>query len=737
MRNSDIVNNLAEGSNALHILVQYNDCDSNDLSRCAELLMQKHINAAQHDTKNRSPLYFAKLNKLDNIVTIIEDFLRTTGKITEELTLVHEDRLIEYLHNGLEDDFVNYFDSNIGDIVIDVYRQLNLLKFCEDNNLPKVAAYLLQRIIETATTDHNDIQEVIELATKKPHNKLILKLLELGANVSTTMLITCLKSINNTTDKYRECYDILISHIKKQCLDDTDIYLLLNGQDGLGNTPLHYAVRNAGPDVIEELLTLGSSLGSCNNLGIMPIKYIDHDILLKHLDSCIICDSTDKDWDKEDLEVVFDFRSLVAPRVTRHESTDNLSGNDDNSVNGLGLKEETKVIYFMSQNIKMRYLLKHPVITSCLFAKWWKARYICWLNLSLYLTFYAALSEYIVFHYADLPKDMLVQLYSAGVSYTILCITLVLLYFRELFQLTAAPKNYWRRFENYIEITLIVTATIIVSYEFPTSTKRQMSAIMVLLASLEVVLISGQLPFFSLYVTMLKTVSVNFFKMFIWYFNIVSAFALSFFILFTPLPSEADNTFFDTPYRSIFKTIIMMTGEFDASNINFKAFPITSVIIFTTFVFMIAIILLNLLSGLAISDTQMLRNEAEILSYIAKANYIYYMESLLCPDGLPIYLFQKFDKYVCSLSKFSIMSWIMKHLFVTNRQLIVYPNDTIFSALTHMRNMLLYLDSETVTRTKDIIQKRTKEEECDLKKFFEKIDSFDKKIDTLLEMLIK
>ena len=51
-----------------------------------------------------------------------------------------------------------------------------------------------------------------------------------------------------------------------------------------------------------------------------------------------------------------------------------------------------------------------------------------------------------------------------------------------------------------------------------------------------------------------------------------------------------------------------------------------------TFVFLIVVILMNLLNGLAVSDTGLIMEQAEIVSYISRVETISYLESILLGD---------------------------------------------------------------------------------------------------------
>lgn len=62
-------------------------------------------------------------------------------------------------------------------------------------------------------------------------------------------------------------------------------------------------------------------------------------------------------------------------------------------------------------------------------------------------------------------------------------------------------------------------------------------------------------------------------------------------------------------WMSILKTFIMMTGELDANNLDFRYFM--SYPAFVCFVFLIPIVFINLLNGLAIGDIQIIQQQAE------------------------------------------------------------------------------------------------------------------------------
>ena len=81
---------------------------------------------------------------------------------------------------------------------------------------------------------------------------------------------------------------------------------------------------------------------------------------------------------------------------------------------------------------------------------------------------------------------------------------------------------------------------------------------------------------------------------------------------------------------SAMKILVMMMGEFETESIEYEmANSPTCFCLFALFVFIIAIVLLNLLTGLAVSDTQTIKSDAEELSVVSHIGLIYEIESTL------------------------------------------------------------------------------------------------------------
>ena len=123
----------------------------------------------------------------------------------------------------------------------------------------------------------------------------------------------------------------------------------------------------------------------------------------------------------------------------------------------------------------------------------------------------------------------------------------------------------------------------------------------------------------------------------------------------------------------------MFTGELEASDLSFHTLPYTSHVIFLLFVVLVAVILLNLLNGLAVSDTGEIRKDAETLSLAARANLIDRIESFV--NTLPIFMKSGLE--------------IKKGIFVIN------PNSGNRIGSAAVRSLLRIIREKSKTREKD------------------------------------
>lgn len=231
----------------------------------------------------------------------------------------------------------------------------------------------------------------------------------------------------------------------------------------------------------------------------------------------------------------------------------------------------------------------------------------------------------------------------------VLTVLLVLLMLRELFQMSASLKRYLVSPENWLEMAMIALIGVILwvpdeSFIHPCEIKRHLAAIAVVLSWAELITLIARHPKLSrynIYVTMFYKVMQTFFFFLLWYCFFIIAFGFGFYIMLHKdipghNPEEDDYTFFNYPWLTLIKTSTMFVGEIEFADIpvdlDKATTPVIGYLFLLSFVFLIVVVLMNLLNGLAVSDTGMIREKAEIVSAISRVETISYIESLFLGD---------------------------------------------------------------------------------------------------------
>ena len=130
---------------------------------------------------------------------------------------------------------------------------------------------------------------------------------------------------------------------------------------------------------------------------------------------------------------------------------------------------------------------------------------------------------------------------------------------------------------------------------------------------------------YNVYVMMFYKVLGTFIFFLAWYAFFIVAFGLAFYILLHKddgsVIGEDDYIYFNKPWLALVKTSTMFVGELEFSDIPIDVDNYLSplaYVFFLSFVFLIVVVLMNLLNGLAVSDTGIIQEKAEIFTYISR-----------------------------------------------------------------------------------------------------------------------
>jgi hypothetical protein len=189
------------------------------------------------------------------------------------------------------------------------------------------------------------------------------------------------------------------------------------------------------------------------------------------------------------------------------------------------------------------------------------------------------------------------------------------------------------------------------------------------------------------------------------YIILLVAFAFSFYILFKENVKLDDAVFFEKPFSSLLKTIIMFAGKFESPKLPFDTLPYTSHVIFLMFIFFVALVLLNLLNGLAVGDTGDIR-KIETLSLVARARLISNTVNPLSPELNPIcYLLALLAHDFLHVSRIRVKVFSTLPQFMTcylkrpEEMFVLYPNRPNQLGPTELRSLL-----RIITKKRELIK---------------------------------
>jgi ankyrin repeat protein len=397
----------------------------------------------------------------------------------------------------------------------------------------------------------------------------------------------------------------------------------IDSPDSSGNTALITAVERGFQGRAKLLLSKGADITVFEH-GSKVLLSVSLSILEEILNDCLL--SNDKPVTSKELELRLNKELLViiVPRIAESQH--------------------------------LRVLLTHPVISTFLNLKWQKIRSFFFLGVAFYITFLPFLTAHILYsescntlnntdvankttssddvntspdindtNSTSQPDDPILHFLWYFLKVFLISHTL-----REILHLALYRWVYILSLENLMDMSLIIATYLSrSSVAESTQVKSHLSAVALLLGWVKLFLLTGRLPQLYLKLEMLKSVSLTFLNFMADYVILLIAFALSFYILFKGSVQRDGTEIFANPFLSLQKTILMFAGEFEASSLSFETLPYTSHVIFLLFVFLVAIVLLNLLNGLAVSDTKAIRRNAETLSHVARVRLILKIETLI------------------------------------------------------------------------------------------------------------
>ncbi|XP_062137714.1 transient receptor potential cation channel protein painless-like [Drosophila sulfurigaster albostrigata] len=484
------------------------------------------------------------------------------------------------------------------------------------DNKKMLRALLMEHITEhtenaleavLATLEKNSPQEneyLVELAVKAGNWSTALQLLKsefLKTVTKSTLLKTMIKQVQLKplinyvqSNEYQDCLLELLK-VQRQYINDFD---------DQRKTPLHYAVLCRNEIAIRVLLREGARLGVRNDKNRLLIEDIDVKLLEEHFDYCIT--GRGQKTSHEDYEIIMNCLNMT------------------NKYNELDIAP----IACMARSKELCPLLEHPLITCFLQLKWRRlttiffTHFIIYIILSLILWIHIRL-RFPERHNNELPIQIVMILFRVLIGYVFIA---------EVFSYKMVKRR-----PSFIDFPLISMLILInIEWEDHIQIQRIIAVFAIMLMGIKLMNLIGALPvpFISTHMLMLRQVASTFAKSLLQYSMLLYSFSICFYVLFSK-PNSTDSANltikeFSLSYAdldlSFIKTLVMFNGEYDESGFNgyFSSF------VMIIFMFMV-MVLTNLLSGLAVDDTQTIRAQVELNAAICRTNLLYSYEGLL--DG--------------------------------------------------------------------------------------------------------
>ncbi|KAG5666877.1 hypothetical protein PVAND_014885 [Polypedilum vanderplanki] len=667
------INLKVNGQNSLHLIINtLSNRNYIDSVECIKILLEHGCNPNMPNDAMKTPFYMLLKKQSDfdddeNLVKFIADNYKIdywTYRNHEMIKMMENQNpaieipprpnrkinyefMLDLLNNRSELEFEIFFKAfkeEVGSKLAD--HCLRFLEIAVAHGMRDTVDYLLENRVDVnkQATDAkyskppaflacaNGYFRILELLLKRPElqfqftkeNEKFTLLHEVCQNFAN-------KLKENRNVNFQKCFDLIIKDSRCQ----------INAEDDIGCSALHYIVKYRNDAATIALLKKGAYINEESIFGKTPIDEISRTTLEAFLDECITA------RDKKINDIHIDYSFLIAPN--RNRSVD--SADKD------GFCREISPLKRIADNEELRSLVTHPVLSSFLFLKWSKLSFLFYTNLVLFTFFMTTFITFIVLCQST-PKD------ERGLTFTtfriLSWIQLWILMIRELLQCILSFRHYFKSPMNWFEIVLILLAWKVFLLNYPTKDddheQRVLRAILILFAAFEFLQIVGTLPIMSVstHMVMLKRVSITFFKSIVLYSILLLSFGLVFFMLFgesnieqTPEPVVAIDNRFDAPESNtshvpeedesfktfrypgiaIIRVFVMLTGEFDATDLPLNS--TSYLLIFTLFVFLITIVLFNLLNALAVSDTAEIRKKGELIDLVQRINVLESYEKII------------------------------------------------------------------------------------------------------------
>ncbi|XP_068243950.1 transient receptor potential channel pyrexia-like [Palaemon carinicauda] len=585
----------------LHIAVRQGDVISTDL------ILEKKPDLALCDSNQRTVLHLAAKSLSDKILCRLLD-----EKICQELLDAKDNKGNSIMHAAL-------------------LRAGN-----EDSSVEKIIRILFEEGVNVNSLN-NQSESPLFLAARAGQDRVLEFLLKLGADPRVV-------TIRKQSLLHAACRSGNAACLRS-LLNTGRLFDFVTQADAEGKEPFDYALRSSSVDCCELLLSNGDHLTRKDKDGVtrcsLILDYIPsaQDLLKHTLDKSITL--SDKPQHDPDFLITFDYSALLAPvEDARHCF-------------------QSSIISDLNRNSESEMLLKHPLVESFLYRKWNKIKFCFYANVLNFFCFLLLHSFYIISVYRQNPMSISQYVRNVWVFRFLHIFMYMFLLVPEVIITLSHPKKLFKHWESLTKcVSLIASAFVVFTpivepgmgtqevspsnitngtfvdigngtngdfagKDNSVSLQRHIAATSAFFGWVELMMLFGRFPTLGVYTLMFTRIAKSMLRFMMAFVTLLVGFSICFLVLFYT------NESFTSFGRSIVKVLMMMIGEIDYTGLVDNNTPAISYILLVAFLFLVSILMINLLIGVAVNDISNLEFFGKIERLSKQASFLESLENLI------------------------------------------------------------------------------------------------------------
>ncbi|CAG9806958.1 unnamed protein product [Chironomus riparius] len=481
------------------------------------------------------------------------------------------------------------------------------------------------------------------------------------SNVKGNQSVKNCKTIKMSKNE-KKCFKLLINDIR--CDQD-----YLNALDEEGKPVIYYAVKYSVDYMTFKLLEKGAYIGHV-------VTKIRNSLLSDLLDSSIT--SNDEFHDSKEYEITANYGFLMPPIESckdvraNSQGKDNISMHTFNGNSRKGSQEdleqnnltkttqdvkkqqhlEMNVIKSLAEDYDYRQFVMHPVLSSFIFLKWKKIRFVLHVNLMTTLLFILTFIPYIMIDRyikenkkvlessnaedGEIMKESEVVILINRIFLGLAFFSVFLMIVREACQFSLSKKSYFLSISNWMDLILIIASLIFLFTEIELPI---LQTLIIILATSECFHRFGYLPYLSvsLHAKIFRKVLGTFLKSLAFFSIMIVGFMLASYTLYRENIARLMSTTLimnitkaELTSRKVIENPLEYIGVL---GISASVDDNTYIGLCALILFIVALLLLNLLNALTVSDTQEIKSDSKLIDLCERISVMCNQENLYSGTG--------------------------------------------------------------------------------------------------------